>query len=77
MTRTPSAKHRGRYRHGLFDNPGQATAEPEIGDNPRERACPWPPCRAQVGEPCTIRRNGRREPMTSGYHPARTEPGQT
>lgn len=66
MTRTPSRAHRGRYRNGLFNNPG--VDDTEARDNPLERRCPHPPCRANVGRPCTVR--GR--PMR-GYHPARQE----
>lgn len=44
----------------------------EVRDNPRLRPCPWPPCSAPPGKPCTVRtRHGRR--TLNRYHDARTE----
>lgn len=46
--------------------------QPDTPDNPRLRPCPWPPCRALAGQPCTVTTGrGRRKPIT-GYHSART-----
>lgn len=56
-------KHRGRWRDGLFDNPGTDT---DPRDNPKDRGCPW--CHAAVGRPCTVRGRTMRD-----YHPARRQ----
>lgn len=57
---------RGQYPAALFWT-GQAGDEPETRDNPRLRACPWPPCRATPGRDCT---DVRGRPI-HGYHDAR------
>lgn len=68
MIRKPPTKHRGEYRAGLFDNPGQADGGPEARDNPRTRACPT--CNARPKQPCTAL-GGRRQ--LRDYHPARKD----
>jgi hypothetical protein len=65
-----STKRRGQYPAALFWN-GHQDDQPETRDNPRLRRCPWPRCRANVGQPCTTQVRGRRVPI-SGYHDART-----
>lgn len=73
MTRRPDRQHRGQRRDGLFWQAADANvdAEPEARDNPRDRTCPYEPCHAKPGHPCTSRA-GRLE--LRDYHPARKEP---
>lgn len=55
MTRRRRA--RGRSRDGLFSwRPDGEIAIGEILVNPLIVACPWPPCRAAVGQRCTTRK---------------------
>lgn len=62
---------RGTRPEGLFWQPGRPDGEPELDDNPLVRACPFPPCHARAGEPCTAR-GGRKRLV--GYHDARHKP---
>ncbi|WP_435582893.1 zinc finger domain-containing protein [Amycolatopsis thermoflava] len=66
---------RGQYPAALFWNATTAEQDQaEARDNPRLRPCPWPPCRAAAGQPCTTTiARGRRKPLR-GYHEARTTP---
>lgn len=59
--------------HLWHDTPDGGVTVGEVRDNPRLRPCPWPPCSAAPGKPCTVRtRHGGRRALTH-YHDARTE----
>lgn len=72
------AKHRGERIPGLFGfDGGQPTEQlDEVPDNPRTRPCPWPNCRADIGDPCT--RPGRHGRIRlDDYHDSRKQPQET
>lgn len=77
-----TGKRRGQAPTGmapaaLFWN-GRAADEDQAAtrDNPKLRRCPWQPCGALPGQPCTTAGRGRRKPI-SGYHDARTHTEET
>ena len=72
MSRRKPRGNTGRY--GLFDNPGDETAE--LQDNPLTRSCKH--CKATVRQPCTRPgQRGKRVPLKGFHDCRRADPGGT